>query len=243
MLLTHSHVDVYLVIALAVTALLKRASPDPLRIFIAVGVRLYREGLAEVLRQRADISIAAVQPAAAEAVAFVVALKPDVVLLDMATRHSLTIGRDLQRSAPGVSVIGLGVGETEAEMLACAEVGITGFVSHQASLEELIAVMKSAAQGEAICSPQLAGRLVRRLAALSAERPLESPQVRLTSRERQIAALIERNLSNKDIANTLGIEVATVKNHVHSLLQKLSVHRRSEAVALLGRERRLIAQD
>jgi two-component system nitrate/nitrite response regulator NarL len=60
----------------------------------------------------------------------------------------------------------------------------------------------------------------------------------LTSREREIAALIERHLSNKEIACALGIEVATVKNHVHNLLQKLSVHRRSEAAALFNRERR-----
>jgi DNA-binding NarL/FixJ family response regulator len=159
----------------------------------------------------------------------------------MATSQSFAIGRDLHQGAPDVSVIGLGVGDSDAEMLACAEVGITGFVTPHASLEELVAVVKKVAQGEAIYSPQLAGRLVRRLAALSADQQPAPPQVPLTIREREIAALLEQHLSNKEIATTLGIEVATVKNHIHNLLHKLNVRRRFEAVQVLSRERRTLA--
>jgi len=211
---------------------------SPINIFIAVCVRLYREGLAEVLRRSDLLHIAAMQPAGLEVVARIAELRPDVVLLDMAAADSLAIGRNLQHGAPDISIIGLGVGESDAEMLACAEVGITGFVTPQASIDDLIDVVQRVAQGEAVCSPRLAGRLVRRLAALSADRHQPDSPQRLTGREHEIADLIGRHFSNKDIASALGIEVATVKNHVHNLLQKLAVHRRSEAVALLNRERR-----
>lgn len=212
----------------------------PITVFIAVSVRVYREGLSEVLGQREDLTIAAAQAVEFETVSRIAELRPDVVILDMANTQSFAIGRNLHQSVPEVSVIGLGVGEAHAEMIACAEVGITGFVTPDASMEELVSVVKQVAQGQAIYSPQLAAGIVRRLATLSADQQPVSPQADLTRREREIAALIGQDLSNKEIANALGIEVATVKNHVHSLLQKLSVSRRSEAVACLTRHRRTL---
>jgi two-component system nitrate/nitrite response regulator NarL len=78
----------------------------------------------------------------------------------------------------------------------------------------------------------MAGLLLRRLAALSAAR-LPGPSVpRLTNREREVVRLLGQNLSNKEIATRLGVEVATAKNHVHNLLEKLNVHRRSDVARL-----------
>ena len=73
--------------------------------------------------------------------------------------------------------------------------------------------------------------LLRRVAALAAGNGGGLPRAQLTSREREIVGLIDRGLSNKEIARDLGIEVATVKNHVHNILEKLQVHRRGEAAA------------
>jgi DNA-binding NarL/FixJ family response regulator len=73
------------------------------------------------------------------------------------------------------------------------------------------------------------------VAALAADAAPTPPVTALTVREREIARLVEDGLSNKQIAGRLGIEVATVKNHVHNLLEKLQVHRRGEAVARLRR--------
>ncbi len=133
-----------------------------------------------------------------------------------------------------MSVVALGL-KAEPELLTYAEAGIMGYVTEDASLDELIGVIRSAARGELICSPRLAGGLVRRLAALAAAHTHDSLKVRLTTREHQILALLEQNLTNKDIANHLGIEVATIKNHVHNLLHKLGVHRRHEAVWAMKR--------
>jgi two-component system, NarL family, nitrate/nitrite response regulator NarL len=209
-----------------------------IRVFIAVDIRLYREGLAETLGRKDGLSIVGAHRCSPEALSHIVELHPDVVLLDAGTPQNHALAREIQRSAPRTSIVALGVGESAAQMLAYAEAGITGYLTHDTSLEDLIVVVESAARGEAICSPQLAGTLVRRLAALAADREPDPPDARLTSREREIVALIERDLSNKEIANSLGIEVATVKNHVHNVLEKLSVHRRSEVIRLLSRARR-----
>src|SRR5881296_1366294 len=86
-------------------------------------------------------------------------------------------------------------------------------------------------RGVAICSPRVAACLLRRVAALAAGHGGDLPRAQLTNREREIVRLIDNGLSNKEIARALGIEVATVKNHVHNILEKLQVHRRGEAAA------------
>jgi two-component system, NarL family, nitrate/nitrite response regulator NarL len=86
------------------------------------------------------------------------------------------------------------------------------------------------------CSPKLAATLLRRVAALAQEQRSPSALDSLTIRERQIVGLIGDGLSNKEIASGLKIEVATVKNHVHNILEKLNVTRRSEAAALVERK-------
>jgi DNA-binding NarL/FixJ family response regulator len=211
---------------------------ETVRVFIALGIRLYREGLADILGRIDGLQIVGMQSGASEVFAHIAGLGSgvvDVVLLDMATPQSYSIARTLYQNAPHISLVALGVGESEGEMLACAEAGITGYVTSDTSLDGLVAVVKSAARGEAICSAQEAGRLVRRLAWLAGDRGGVPPRVRLTSREREILALVDSELSNKEIAKRLGIEVATVKNHVHNLLEKLGVHRRSEAARLFHR--------
>jgi two-component system nitrate/nitrite response regulator NarL len=208
-----------------------------IRLFIVAGVRLYRDGLAEALT-RDGLSVVGVHDGERDVLAHVSAKRPDVVLLDMATANSYATAREIHYGVPDTAVVALGVGASEAELLAYAEAGVTGYVSRDACMADLVPCIESAARGEMICSPSLARGLVRRLAALAAERTTERPPVRLTEREQQIAALLEQDLSNKEIGSQLGIEVATVKHHVHNVLEKMGVRRRYEAVRVLKRAQR-----
>lgn len=81
----------------------------------------------------------------------------------------------------------------------------------------------------------VAGALLRRVGTLAAGRPPVPQQVPLTSREREVVALIDQGFSNKQIASQLTIEVATVKNHIHNALEKPGAKRRSEAAAMFRR--------
>jgi len=209
-----------------------------LRVLVIAAVRLYREGLAEVLDRTSGFRVVGSLPDVSEAAACMGELAPDIVLLDMTLPNSHAVVREIAQHAPNIQVVAIGMGGSEAEIVSCAEAGITGFLSHDASLDELVGVVETASRGEMICSPQLAAALVRRLATLAATQHSEVPEHRLTRREREVAGLVERNLTNKEIATHLGIEVATVKNHVHNLLEKLSVHRRDEAARLLSHARK-----
>jgi DNA-binding NarL/FixJ family response regulator len=202
-----------------------------IRVLIVAHIRLYREGLAQVLTREPTLSVVGMAASREEAVAAARALQPDVLLLDLAMTESRDLVRQLQAAGSSVKVVAIGLIEVEGEVLSCAEVGVAGYVPREGSLEDLVAAVESVGRGELLCSPQIAGTLLRRLAALARERGPESEGPRLTHREREIVGLIDRGLSNKDIARQLCIEVATVKNHVHNILEKLSVRRRGEAAA------------
>jgi two-component system nitrate/nitrite response regulator NarL len=144
--------------------------------------------------------------------------------------------RSLAAAAPAVKVVAVAVPDSERDVIACVEAGVAGYVTREASVEELVQATLDATRGELHLPPRMAARLVRHVAELATDRP--GPEARLTSRELEIVDLIDDGLSNKQIAQRLCIEVPTVKNHVHNILEKLQVDRRSEAAARV-RARRL----
>jgi two-component system, NarL family, nitrate/nitrite response regulator NarL len=205
----------------------------PLKIAIVADIRLYREGLADVLNRHDGLTVVATAASCDCTRAVLPELNPEVVLVDMGLPDGLAAIRSITTALPEAKVVCLGVGEDDRAVLACAEAGAVGYVPREGSLNDLLAVIESVARGEAVCSPRIAAALLRRVASLAAHRAVNQSPASLTSREREIVRLIDAGLSNKDIARRLCIEVATVKNHVHNVLEKLHLHRRSEAAAHL----------
>jgi two-component system nitrate/nitrite response regulator NarL len=204
-----------------------------LRVLIAGDVRFYSDGLALLLARGGRFDVLAVVRQAADLPGEVARHEPDVVLVDLALPGSVAAVRTLRVEAPAVSVIALAVPEREAEILEFAEAGVAGFVTRGSTLEQLMATIESVARGELPVSPRVAATLLQRIAVLAARSPEAAPAAALTGREREIVALIDAGMSNKEIAQRLSIEVATVKNHVHHILGKLQVNRRAEAAATL----------
>ena len=204
-----------------------------IRILIVDDTRLYREGLAQLLGRNDRLSVVGVAGERDDALACVRELDPDIVLLHMGMPDSFEILRAMVATAPRTKVVGLRVAETEDEILACAESGIAGYLPRDGSLDDLLSTVDSVARGEVLCSPRVAATLLRRVATLAVERRPRAVAANLTPREREIVGLIDEGLSNKEIALRLSIEVHTVKNHVHNILEKLKVHRRGEAAARL----------
>jgi two-component system, NarL family, nitrate/nitrite response regulator NarL len=208
-----------------------------MRVAIIADIRLYREGLAQLLGREQDIEVQGTAADSDAGVAWVTALRPDIALLDMAMLDSAATVRRLAESAPEVKVVALAVPETEPHVLACAEAGIAGYVPRDGSLADLVHTLKSVARGEVVCSPRIAASLLRRVASLAADRR-PRPGIRpLTGRELEIVELIDQGSTNKEIAELLSIEVSTVKNHVHNILDKLHLRRRTEVAAWLRGQR------
>jgi DNA-binding NarL/FixJ family response regulator len=205
-------------------------------VFILSDVKLYREGLAWSLSQRPEVEVVAACAPSPDALVQVAKSGATVVLLDFVTPGALNIPKELNRLLPGIKVIAFAVSEIEHELIACAEAGIFGFVTRDGSVDDLVASILNTARGEVVCSARLAGLLFERVAALSEASHELSNHVVLTRREREIAELLDKGLSNKEIARSLRIAAATVKNHVHNILEKLKVTRRGEAAARLRGE-------
>jgi DNA-binding NarL/FixJ family response regulator len=157
---------------------------------------------------------------------------PDVVLVNMATRDSATLLREVFAAHAGARVVALGISEDdERQIVACAEAGVAGYHLRSDSLDDLVQLIDRVANGESSCSPRIAAMLLRRLSTLASQRQPMEKGLALTVRENQILGLLDMGLSNQEIATRLCIAVHTVKNHVHSVLTKLDARSRSEAVA------------
>jgi len=200
-----------------------------IRVYLVAATRLYRDGLRDALSSRFDVVGAAAFPFTA--LPEIVTLQPDVVLLDSDAPDSADAVAAVVSAAPNARLVALAMPEVETRLVALAEAGISGYVSRDGSIDDLVAVIESVFRGEMLCSPQMAATLLRRVTALAAERRPERTAAQLTERQCEIVALIAEGLTNKEIASRLCIELPTVKNHVHTIFARLDVRRRSEAVA------------
>lgn len=203
------------------------------RIIVVSDTRLYCEGLALSLARVDHIAVIGIADSVVSALACIEKKNPDVILLDFAMHDALKLPHAVAAARMRVKVVAFSVAETEDQVCECAEAGIAGYVARNGSKEDLVAAIKNAVRGEVHCPPRVAASLFRRLAARVQTARQQHPEPRLTGREEDIVALIDRGLSNKEIARQLKISLPTVKNHVHDILEKLHVRRRGAAAALL----------
>lgn len=200
------------------------------RIFILSEVRLYREGMLLILGRTdaVDIVGAGAPPEAFDDIAELI---PDVVVLDASSDSALTLSRHLRKIMPRGKIVAFAASGGDQDVIAFAEAGISAFVDREGSPDDLVNAVQQAMRGEFFCSPRVTALLLGRVAALSAARADVIDADALTQREREIVKLIAQGLSNKEIAGRLRVGTATVKNHVHHILEKLQVRRRGEVGA------------
>jgi two-component system nitrate/nitrite response regulator NarL len=208
----------------------------PARLLILGEVGVYREALAGSLGRDDRFEVVAVAAGVEEAREALERVQADVLLVDTRMPDGASAVRALAAAAPQVKLVALAVPEVEDEVIAFAEAGASAYVTVDGSMDDLASVVQCVERGEVLCSPGMAAGLFRRVAALSRERQLAPIEEKLTARELEVLRLIEEGRSNKEIASALSIEVPTVKNHVHRILEKLHVHRRSEAAARARRD-------
>ncbi len=209
------------------------------RVYLVSEIRLFREGLSRSLAQAGGLEVVGCGHGP-EALAELALVRPDLLLLDVRGEGSLELPRAVLLLLPHVRVVAFAVADDPAAIVACARAGICGYVSRNGSLEELVAAARQAICGEIVCPPRVTAELFRQLALQGERRPRERSPIALTSREQEISELAGRGLSNKEIARLLQLSGATVKNHIHSILQKLEIQRRSQ---LRARGERTPARD
>jgi len=154
----------------------------------------------------------------------------DHLLLDLSASRGSQVVRAMRAACPGVQAIALVDASLEEEVLAYARAGVTSYFTHDSEPSQIVAALLDG--GPYVAQP-VATILLRKVAH-SDESELSGERL-LTPRELHVLNLIEKGLSNKEIARALCVEIATVKNHVHQILSKTRARRRSQAIHMLRR--------
>jgi DNA-binding NarL/FixJ family response regulator len=196
--------------------------------------RLICSVIATALKDEPDIHVVGVVTSVDEALNLIRTSNYDVVLASTNLPHNGAF--ELLRAVKAntsIKVLVMGLSELEEVILRYIEAGAAGYVLREDSVDDLLKNIRAAHGGEALVSPEITAALMARIAQLAELRPPKEYETEeftdITPREREVLDLIGEGLSNQEIANRLVIELGTVKNHVHSILQKLDVSSRQDA--------------
>ena len=199
-----------------------------MRTMFVTDLRLYREGVANALLGLTYVSLVATADSASSAVLTARRTRCDAAIVDMSMRDSVESIQALRLALPNLKVIAQGVDEAGFDVIACAELGISGFVKRNATVDELGAAIRSVGRGEAYISGAVAAGLLRHISQQA--RTQSGGPLRLTRREHDVLTLLQSGLANKEIARALDIQLSTVKNHVHNLLSKMGACTRGDLI-------------
>ena len=203
-----------------------------LRLLLGDDHTLVRQGLRKILEERADWEVVAEAGDGREVVRPALKHKPDVAVLDigMPQLNGIEATRQILKREPGVHVLMLSMHSDEAYITRALQAGAKGYLLKDSAGKELIRAVETVAAGQSFFSPSVAQLMlddyVRRAGAAGTADRYES----LSEREREIFQLVAEGRSNREVAETLAITLATVETHRARILQKLDVHNTAELV-------------
>mmetsp|Transcript_587 Transcript_587/g.1651 ORF Transcript_587/g.1651 Transcript_587/m.1651 type:complete len:224 (-) Transcript_587:91-762(-) len=204
----------------------------PPQVFVASNVDLVSEGLHLQLSRCDQVEIVGRGRLDDRSTQHIVEQQAAVVVLDIGSAGASTFATNLRAVCPCSKLVGIAIGSTSIDVADWAQLGVAGFVDDNGTIEDVVAAIRRVARGEFSSTPRTTAALVTALIdRVNQSQPPEGAR-RLTPRETQILLDLERGATNKEIARHLGISAATVKNHVHNVLEKLDVTRRQEAGAM-----------
>jgi DNA-binding NarL/FixJ family response regulator len=210
---------------------------EQIRVLIAYGDMLARAGLHALLEVEPDIAVVGSAAEGTEAVALAGQTRPDVLLMDMTLPgvEGVDVARQIvaDPNTSGVALLILSASAQDEEVFSSLRAGASGFLLRDTDPSKLIHAVRTVAGGEAALAPSVVRRVIAEFASQPDPR-LPSPQQldELTSREREVMALVAAGLSNDDIAEHLVISRATAKTHVSRALRKLHARDRAQLVTL-----------
>lgn len=214
---------------------------DPIKVLLVIEAPLIGNIFASVLDDEADMRVAGCVASVPDALSFLRAhqVQVAVVSVGLPDQGALELIRAIADQTPATKVLALGLSEADpSHTLRYIEAGAVGYILKDSSLDEFLVAIRLAHRGEAQVSTKMAGAMMERLSRLArmfagAEQRMDG-DVRLTSRELEVLQCISQGLTNQEIAARLVVEVGTVKNHVHNILEKLDVSSRDEAASYLA---------
>ncbi len=205
----------------------------PVRVLISDDSFVVRGGLRHFVDVLEGFAVVAEAASGHEAVALAMRHRPDVVLMDLRMRDGdgIAATREITAKLPETKTIVVTWSDEPAHVREAIFAGAKGYLVHgRFGATELAQALRTVAEGGVLIAPVLASALIAEARHSEGSARTSEPS-RLTPRELEILALVQRGLSNRDIASRLGIEEKTVKNHINSIYSKLNISSRIEAMA------------
>ena len=212
---------------------MKTSSPRRIRVMLVDDHAMVRRGLATFLKVYDDLQLAGEAESGEDAIRLCVEVLPDVILMDLSlpAMDGAAATRAIRQRFPQVQVLALTSFKEGKLVKNALEAGAIGYLLKDVTSDELAQAIRAAHSGRATLSPEAAQALVE-----TANQP-PAPGRDLTEREREVLALMIEGLNNTQIAGRLIVSPSTIKSHVSSILAKLGVASRTEAVTLALRNR------
>lgn len=225
----------------------------PIRVMIVDDQTLMREGLATLIGLEDGLAVIGLASDGRQAVEMATRLRPNVILMDVRMPHldGITATREIKRAHPAIQIIILTTFDDDESVFGGLRAGAIGYLLKNTPAHELAAAIRKVARGEALLEPSVAAKLLgefNRLSSVSLM-PDISPSVppstlhvpskqveELSEREIEVLRLAATGASNREIAAQLFISEGTVKNHISSILGKLGLRDRTQAVLYALRE-------
>jgi DNA-binding NarL/FixJ family response regulator len=210
-------------------------------VFIVVAVKAWAQLLGDRIERLPEFEVIGSGTDGADALAELERsdAQGGIVVIDVGTQLALPTASALLRSDATMRLVAVALDEEPGQAMAWASAGAIGLVGSTASLDELLSTLTEVARGEASCSAGISGALLRGITNNNGGSRLARNATPLTGRELEVAWLVARGFTNKEIATRLQIAPGTVKSHVHNVIRKLGVGRRAHVSSKLPQESRL----
>ncbi len=205
-----------------------------IRVFLLDDHEVVRRGVRDLLEAEGDISVVGEAGTAAEAVGRILAIAPDVVVLDvqLPDGNGVEVCRDVRSARPDLACIMLTSFPDDEAMFAAIMAGAAGFVLKQIKGVDLVDAVRRVAAGESLLDPQVTAKVLDRIRRA----PEEDERLKwLTPQEVRILSLLADGMTNRQIAAEMSLAEKTVKNYVSNLLNKMGMSRRTEAAVYAAR--------
>jgi DNA-binding NarL/FixJ family response regulator len=203
----------------------------PIRVFLLDDHEVVRRGVQNMLEAESDIEVVGEGSTAAQALARVPALKPDVAILDvrLPDGDGVSVCRELRSRMPELACLMLTSFADDDALFDAIMAGAAGYVLKQIRGSDLAGAVRTVAAGQSLLDPRTTAKVMERLRSSP---DLHDPLQGLTDREREILSLIGDGLTNRQIGEHLHLAEKTVKNYVSNLFAKLGLERRTQAAVL-----------